>query len=92
MFDCVNTYNCWESEEPERWLKSVEDWSFKSFPKFPERARKFPGLVNGPTIDWFLPWPKEALVAVSQGLLGSSWHAETDESGDDRAVIHHWIN
>jgi dynein heavy chain len=53
-------------------------------PRFPERARKFPGLINGPTIDWFLPWPKEALVAVSQGLLGSSWHAETDESKHGR--------
>ena len=37
-------------------------------PKFPERARRFPGLVSAPTIDWFLPWPEEALVAVSQGL------------------------
>lgn len=24
--------------------------------KFPVRARKFPGLVSCPTIDWFLPW------------------------------------
>eukprot|EP01035_Chromulina_nebulosa_P038073 gene38073-51424_t len=31
--------------------------------KFPERARKFPGIIAGCTIDWFLPWPKEALVA-----------------------------
>ena len=38
-------------------------------PKFAMRARKFPGLVSGPTIDWFLPWPKEALVSVSQGLI-----------------------
>ena len=38
-------------------------------PKFPVRARKFPGLVSGPTIDWFLPWPKEALIAVSQGFI-----------------------
>ena len=38
-------------------------------PKFAVRARKFPGLVSGPTIDWFLPWPKEALVSVSQGLI-----------------------
>jgi dynein heavy chain len=34
-------------------------------PKFPERARKFPGLVSCPTINWFLPWPKDALVALS---------------------------
>ena len=39
-------------------------------PKFPERARRFPGLVSAPTIDWFLPWPEEALVAVSKGFLG----------------------
>ncbi|CAM9125412.1 unnamed protein product [Ectocarpus sp. 4 AP-2014] len=38
-------------------------------PKFPVRARKFPGLISGPTIDWFLPWPEEALVAVSHGLV-----------------------
>jgi dynein heavy chain, axonemal len=37
--------------------------------KFPERARKFPGLINGCTIDWYLPWPNEALVAVSEGFI-----------------------
>lgn len=40
-------------------------------PKFSERARKFPGLINGCTINWFLPWPTEALVAVSTGVIGS---------------------
>ena len=39
--------------------------------KFPERARKFPGLVSATSIDWFLPWPQEALVSVSRGFLGS---------------------
>ena len=34
-----------------------------------ERARKFPGLISGTVLDWFLPWPVEALVAVSRGLL-----------------------
>ncbi|CAM9139333.1 unnamed protein product, partial [Choristocarpus tenellus] len=40
--------------------------------KFPERARKFPGLVNGCTINWFLPWPAEALVAVSSNFIGDA--------------------
>ena len=37
--------------------------------KFPERARRFPGIIAGCTIDWFLAWPKEALVAVSSGFI-----------------------
>lgn len=38
--------------------------------KFAERARKFPALFNACTIDWFLPWPEEALVSVSHSFLG----------------------
>lgn len=38
-------------------------------PKFPIRARKFPGLVSCPTIDWFLPWPSDALVALSKAFI-----------------------
>eukprot|EP00163_Fabomonas_tropica_P031142 TRINITY_DN730_c0_g2_i1.p1 TRINITY_DN730_c0_g2~~TRINITY_DN730_c0_g2_i1.p1 ORF type:complete len:4569 (+),score=1602.08 TRINITY_DN730_c0_g2_i1:399-14105(+) len=34
--------------------------------KFSSRAQKFPGLVNGCTIDWFTPWPKQALLAVAE--------------------------
>lgn len=38
-------------------------------PKFPIRARKFPGIVSCPTTDWFLAWPSDALVALSRAFI-----------------------
>lgn len=35
------------------------------------RCRKFPSLVNCCTLDWFPPWPKEALLSVANRFLGS---------------------
>ena len=38
-------------------------------PQFAKRAQQFPGLINGTTIDWFLPWPEEALISVAEKFL-----------------------
>jgi len=37
---------------------------------FRNRARKFPALVNASVIDWFHPWPYEALLSVAERFLG----------------------
>ena len=36
---------------------------------FKRRLRMFPALVNCCTIDWFLPWPTEALKSVAEQFL-----------------------
>lgn len=38
-------------------------------PQFARRAQQFPGLVQGCTIDWFLPWPEQALSSVASKYL-----------------------
>lgn len=35
------------------------------------RIRKFPSIVNCCTIDWFQPWPEDALLAVSTRFLAN---------------------
>jgi len=36
---------------------------------FRGRSRKFPALVNCTVIDWFHPWPEDALLSVAQKFL-----------------------
>ena len=37
--------------------------------EFRKRLITFPALVNCTTIDWFLPWPEEALVSVAETFI-----------------------
>ncbi|CDI77652.1 hypothetical protein EPH_0029460 [Eimeria praecox] len=53
--------------------------------KFAERAQKFPGLFSCTTIDWFLPWPEAALVAVSSSFLDKF---EIDASAEKKLVLY----
>ncbi len=36
---------------------------------FRSRSRAYPGLISGCSIDWFFPWPEEALAAVASKKL-----------------------
>jgi len=35
------------------------------------RSRKFPGIINSTVIDWFHPWPKDALIDVAGRFLST---------------------
>ena len=39
---------------------------------FRTRCRMFPALVNCCTVDWYDPWPEDALLQVSTRLLGEA--------------------
>lgn len=48
---------------------------------FRNRVRKFPAIVNCCTIDWFQPWPEDALLAVASRFLG-----DVDLSEQERPI------
>ncbi|KAJ7419933.1 Dynein heavy chain 10, axonemal [Willisornis vidua] len=51
-------------------------------------CRNFPGLVNNTGIDWFLPWPPQALFAVAQSSVGKTTRIPAESC---QAVIEHMV-
>ena len=52
------------------------------------RCRNFPGLVNNTVIDWFLPWPRQALLAVANNFLANSAMIPEEHA---EAVVEHVV-
>jgi dynein heavy chain len=48
--------------------------------KLSSRSRKFPGLINCTTVDWFLAWPEEGLLSVSRKFISNFTMETTNES------------
>ena len=59
--------------------------------KFRERARKFPALFNECNIDWFLPWPQEALSAVANNFIAND-NEEAENLSKWMALVHLRVN
>lgn len=56
--------------------------------KFRQRALKFPALFSGTTIDWFLPWPEQALQKVAGSFIKDFTVKVDSEEVKDNLVIH----
>lgn len=49
------------------------------------RCRYFPGLVSNTNIDWFFPWPEDALTAVANNFMGT---VELEDDQRQKVVDH----
>lgn len=58
--------------------------------KFRNRLRQYPSLINCTTIDWFLAWPREALLEVGNKFL-MNLSFVTTITGVDKPVSHYYV-
>ena len=58
-------------------------------PKLNARTQKFPALINGCTVDWYLPWPEEALKDVARHFMGLFEIQDKDAETVRNALINH---
>lgn len=56
--------------------------------KFRDRFRKFPALFNECTIDWFLPWPEEALISVAESFIEKFKELDTNKETKSNLMKH----
>lgn len=55
--------------------------------KFRERSQKFPSLFSQCNIDWFLTWPEEALISVSEKFL-KDFKLDNTKAVKEALIIH----
>lgn len=65
--------------------------------KFRQRAQKFPALFNECSIDWFLPWPEEALISVAETFIKNFKELDTKpetkvELYKHMGAVHQMVN
>ena len=56
--------------------------------KFAVRAQKFPAIFSAANINWFLPWPEDALTAVGSTFLSKF---EIDTPPPSRQALYEWL-
>ncbi|XP_055840841.1 dynein axonemal heavy chain 3 isoform X1 [Episyrphus balteatus] len=56
---------------------------------FKERLRMYPSLINCCTIDWYMPWPVDALVRVAEHFISSMNLNKAEEEDASVDELHH---
>lgn len=55
------------------------------------RLRQYPALINCTTIDWFMEWPKEALLEVADNYLRGIDLMSTITGAPVQKVVSVWF-